>query len=118
MTETWMRVVVYHAAPGAEPEAAAKYLRSSTSDTLALLEKQPGFRLGYWGHNPVSGEMSAVTYWETLDAIHRADPMLDKLHERRAEHGIRVISARNIRLFAVPVGPVWQQPPGLSDQDS
>jgi hypothetical protein len=110
VAETWMRVVIYQS-PDHDGGEAAAYLKSSTRETLRLLEKQRGFKLGYWGHNPVSREMAAVTYWDSLDAIHAADPLLDKLHEKRAEHGIRVTSARNMRLFALPVGPVWEDLP-------
>lgn len=109
-TETWLRLVIYRS-EGGNPAAGAEYLKSSTKDTLRLLEKQPGFKLGYWGHNPVVGEMAAVTYWDSLDAIHAAGPMLNKLHREREEHGVTVSSSRNVRLFAMPVGPVWQDPP-------
>jgi len=101
--ETWLRVVIYKSESDNDAEAAA-YLKSSTKKTLGMLEKQPGFKLGYWGHNPVAHEMSAVTYWDSLDAIKMANSLFEELHRERKEHGIAVASARNIRLFAIPVG--------------
>jgi len=100
MAETWMRVVIYRA-QNTEESAGAEYLKSSTRDTLRLLEGQPGFKLGYWGHNPTAGEMAAVTYWESLEAIHASGPVLAKLQSERDRQGISVASARNMRLMAL-----------------
>ncbi|MGQ0464325.1 MAG: hypothetical protein ACT4QG_03280 [Sporichthyaceae bacterium] len=105
--ETWLRVVIYKSETGNAAEQA-EYLKSSTQKTLRMLEKQPGFKLGYWGHNPVADEMSAVTYWDSLDAIKSADSVLTDLHRERREHGIAVASARNIKLIAMPAGGAWQ----------
>lgn len=110
-TETWLRVVIYKS-DGGDEATRAEYLKSSTKETLRLLEKQPGFKLGYWGHNPLAHEMAAVTYWDSLDAIKMAGSVLEGLQQERKEHGVTVASARNIRLFALPVGPVWENPPG------
>jgi len=104
MAETWMRVVIYRA-PEADDTAAAEYLKSSTKETLSLLEKQPGFKLGYWGANPNAGEMAAVTYWGTLEDIKAADSVLSELRAEREKHGITVASARNMRLLAMPALP-------------
>jgi heme-degrading monooxygenase HmoA len=100
MAETWMRVVIYRS-HSTEESAGAEYLRTSTRDTLRLLEGQPGFKLGYWGHNPSAGEMAAVTYWESLDSIRAAGPVLQKLQSERDRQGIRVTSARNMRLMSL-----------------
>jgi heme-degrading monooxygenase HmoA len=102
MAETWMRVVIYHAPDAAE---AADYLKSSTREALSLLEKQPGFKLGYWGANPDAGEMAAVTYWGTLEDIKAAAPVLDQLQAERERHGIKTVSARNMKLDAMPIPP-------------
>ncbi|HEY2833367.1 MAG TPA: hypothetical protein VGJ14_13155 [Sporichthyaceae bacterium] len=104
MAETWMRVVIY-CAPDADDAAAADYLKSSTKESLSLLEKQPGFKLGYWGANPAAGEMAAVTYWGTLADIKAAAPVLSELQADRERHGIKVSSARNMRLDAMPTPP-------------
>lgn len=100
MAETWMRVVIYRS-HSTEESAGAEYLRTSTRDTLRLLEGQPGFKLGYWGHNPSAGEMAAVTYWESLESIRAAGPVLQKLQSERDRQGIRVTSARNMRLMSL-----------------
>lgn len=104
MAETWMRVVIYRSVAGSDPHAA-DYLKDSTRDTVRLLEKQPGFKLGYWGHNHAAEEMAAVTYWDSLGAIKDATPVLSALHAEREQHGIRVTSARNMRLLAMPTVP-------------
>lgn len=109
-TETWLRVVIYKST--GDEAAGAEYLKSSTKETLRLLEKQRGFKLGYWGHNPIAGEMAAVTYWDSLDAIREAGSVLTSLQAEREQHGITVSSSRNVRLFALPVGPMWENPPG------
>jgi hypothetical protein len=99
--ETWLRVVIYRAENPNDP-AAVSYLKDSTTATLAMLEKRPGFRLGYWGLDPDEGTMAAVTYWTSLDSIHAAHAELDKLHTERAQHGITIESTQNVQLFAVP----------------
>jgi hypothetical protein len=100
-TETWLRVVIYRA-DDPNDQAAVNYLKASTTATLAMLEKRPGFRLGYWGLDPDEGTMAAVTYWSSLESIHDAHAELDKLHSERAEHGITIESTQNVQLFAVP----------------
>jgi hypothetical protein len=99
--ETWLRVVIYRA-NDPNDQAAVHYLKQSTTATLAMLEKRPGFRLGYWGVDPDEGTMAAVTYWTSLESIHSAHTELDKLHGERAEHGITIESTQNVQLFAVP----------------
>jgi hypothetical protein len=99
--ETWLRVVIYRAEDPNNP-AAVTYLKASTTATLAMLEKRPGFRLGYWGLDPDEGTMAAVTYWTSLESIQNAHAELDKLHTERAEHGITIESTQNVQLFAVP----------------
>jgi len=99
--ETWLRVVIYRA-EDPNDQAAVNYLKDSTTATLAMLEKRPGFRLGYWGLDPDEGTMAAVTYWTSLDSIHNAHAELDKLHTERAQHGITIESTQNVQLFAVP----------------
>ncbi|HEY2832974.1 MAG TPA: hypothetical protein VGJ14_11165 [Sporichthyaceae bacterium] len=99
--ETWLRVVIYRANDAGD-QAAVSYLKDSTTATLAVLEKRPGFRLGYWGIDPDEGTMAAVTYWSSLDSIHRAHAALAMLDAERAQHGITVQSTQNLQLFAVP----------------
>jgi len=108
--ETWLRVVIYRAQDIDDP-AALDYMKESTTQTLAMLEGQPGFRLGYWGIDPDAGTMAAVTYWSSEDAIQRATAQLIRLHEQRAAHGISVESVHNVQLFSVPT-----LPPGTSGE--
>jgi len=100
-TETWLRVVIYRA-DDPNDQDAVNYLKTSTTATLAMLEKRPGFRLGYWGLDPDEGTMAAVTYWTSLESIHDAHAELDKLDTERAQHGITIESTQNVQLFAVP----------------
>jgi hypothetical protein len=102
--ETWLRVVIYRARNIGD-EAALEYMKESTTQALAMLEGQPGFRLGYWGIDPEEGTMAAVTYWSSEDAIQRATVQLIRLHEQRATHGISVESVQNVQLFTVPTLP-------------
>ncbi|HZE66030.1 MAG TPA: hypothetical protein VE081_05325 [Sporichthyaceae bacterium] len=99
--ETWLRVVIYRA-NDPNDQAAVTYLKRSTTATLTMLERRPGFRLGYWGLDPDEGTMAAVTYWSSLESIHDAHSELDKLHAERADHGITIESTQNVQLFAVP----------------
>src|SRR5437016_3767701 len=97
--ETWLRVVIYRADDPNDP-AAVTYLKRSTTATLAMLERRPGFRLGYWGLDPDEGTMAAVTYWSSRDAITRASASLNELHAERAAQGLVVHKAHNVQLFA------------------
>jgi hypothetical protein len=76
----------------------ADHLRSTTGDALAVLKAQDGFRVGYWGHDPVGGAMAAVTYWDGLEYIEKAQGELDRLHQQRAEHGA-IADVLNLQLL-------------------
>jgi hypothetical protein len=104
--ETWLRVVIYRANDPTD-DAAVKYMQESTAATLAMLENQPGFRLGYWGLDPEEGTMAAVTYWNSESAIASALGELGKLHQERASHGITIESTQNVQLFTVPAIAMW-----------
>jgi heme-degrading monooxygenase HmoA len=99
VSETWIRIVIYKADDPSDP-ANVEYMRKSVQDVVRLLEKAPGFQLGYWGNNSVEGRMAAVTYWSSKDAIEKASASLAQLHQERAERGIRVERAHNVQLFA------------------
>lgn len=98
---TWLRVVLYRPQHPEDP-AALEYLRSSTTSALQMLDSRDGFRIGYWGHDPVTKAMAAVTYWDSLDAIRAAGPDLERLHAERLEHGIETSTVANLELFRVP----------------
>lgn len=102
----WLRVVLYDPQDGKDAEAVA-HLRASTHDALRMLKRQPGFRVGYWGHDPVVGTMAAVTYWGGLGYIKRAGAQLERLHAQRGEHGSAVSDVLNLQLLhtdATPLG--------------
>jgi heme-degrading monooxygenase HmoA len=98
MPAPWMRVVTYRSIARSDP-GAADYLESTTADTLRLLERQPGFQGGYWSRDYSTEELVAVTYWDSVDAITDAEPVFDALHAEREQHGIRVVSARNMQVL-------------------
>jgi len=97
-----MRVVVYRSIVPSDP-GAADYLESTTADTMRLLEQQPGFEQGHWARTYGTDEITAVTYWDSLDAITAAEQALAGLQEQREQNGITVTSVRNMRLLDVPV---------------
>jgi heme-degrading monooxygenase HmoA len=96
----WLRVALYR--PERSEDECAEYLRTSTRAAIDMLERQPGFRAGYWGHDPVEGTMAAVTYWDGQDAIVAAGGELERLHRERWEHGVRTETIVNLRLFPAP----------------
>lgn len=96
--ETWIRVVTYESD---DPEAAEKYSTQTAQSAVRILEKIEGCTLGYWGQDPDTGEMAAVTYWVSKDAIEAALPQLRALHEERAKLGIKVSTAKNFLLRRV-----------------
>ncbi len=104
-SSNWLRVVFYDPQTGMDSEAV-RHLRASTDDALRMLKQQPGFRVGYWGHDPVVGTMAAVTYWGGLDYIRQADAQLELLHAERGEHGSDVSDVLNLQLFHATATPV------------
>lgn len=104
----WMRVAFYSASgTGADSPA---YLRDSSAATADMLRGQDGFRVAYWGHDPGSGVMGAITYWSSREAIEAAQPALDRLHAQRTSEGAAIGSALNLELLHVELpsasGPV------------
>jgi hypothetical protein len=59
----WLRVVIYK--PESSLDEATEYMRSGVRDVLARLRTLPGFGSGYWGEDPHTGTMAAVTYWRS-----------------------------------------------------
>ncbi len=98
--ETWLRVVTYKVDAG--DERAQTYLDSNLHDVLHILERQPGFQLGYWGRDVDAGTMAAVTYWSSRDAIDDAGYTLHQLQAEAASHGVHRMGVRIVRLLAVP----------------
>lgn len=109
MAETWLRVVIYRMSDG-DDQQRADYVKSITQNALRVLEKQPGFQLGYWGQNAAAGTMGAITYWDSLAAIEAAEPVLAGLQDERKQAGLALLSVRNIHLFALSAARAWEQP--------
>lgn len=97
----WLRVVRYRP-DKANDDSTIDYLKSSTESAVGVLRAHRGFRVGYWGHDPVDGAMAAVTYWDGRSAIEDAQSDLDRLHKERAEHGMSNESVLNLELL--PLG--------------
>jgi hypothetical protein len=97
----WVRIVRYRPERDAR-EDAVEYLRSTTATVYRVLRHQPGFRAGYWGHNPADGTMAAVTYWDGPEAIAGASSLFERLHRERRSHGITTQHIANLELFPVP----------------
>lgn len=116
----WLRVVFYDAESGKDAEAV-EHLRASTHSALRMLKQQPGFRVGYWGQDPVVGTMAAVTYWGGLDYIRQADAQLEQLHVERGEHGSEVSDVLNLQLFrteaAIAGSTGWLPRTGASEDE-
>ena len=100
----WLRVFFYTAEKSSN-ERIAGYLQNSTHQTLKLLKKQPGFRVGYWGRDRVEGTMAAITYWDSKGAIEAASPELERLHQARKEHGVASSGVVNLKLIRTEVRP-------------
>jgi hypothetical protein len=95
----WLRVAFYGTQDAGDAQSA-DYLRSSTRDAMAMLKQQAGFRVGYWGHDPVGGTMAAITYWDGLEEIVQAAPELQRLQQERREHGGTITEVLNLRLLS------------------
>ena len=98
VAETWLRVVTYRAEEPQE-QGIADYIRATGRGVVAMLEGMPGFQVGYWGEDPTTGTVTALSYWDSLDAIEAALPTLERLQTERARHGVIVQNATNIRLL-------------------
>lgn len=97
---TWLRVVTYKVDSG--EGRAENYMRHNVEECLHVLEKQPGFQLGYWGRDLDEETVTAVTYWKSRQAIDTAAPTLHQLQAEAAAHGVHRVDVRNVRLFPLP----------------
>jgi heme-degrading monooxygenase HmoA len=65
--------------PGLAPERIKATLEEFTEHLLPRLEREPGYR-GVWaGVDFTGGRAIAVTYWESLDAVHASDPVANEV---------------------------------------
>lgn len=86
----------------ADEERGLAYLRSSGPDSRALMQAQPGFRLGYAGRVQGTGWIASISYWGDTQALRDAEPLMAKLESDRAAYGITTESLRTLQLFALP----------------
>jgi heme-degrading monooxygenase HmoA len=64
--------------PGLAPERIKATLTEFTEHHLPKLEQQPGYS-GVWvGADYPGGRAIAVTYWESLDALHASDALANE----------------------------------------
>jgi hypothetical protein len=102
MTETCLRIVFYQAAD-TDPAADVEHLLADMIQALQVSAEQPGFQVGYWGRDPQSGLMAAITYWDDIAAIKAAGPTLERLRAQREAAGIHVVRTLNLQLFPASV---------------
>jgi heme-degrading monooxygenase HmoA len=65
--------------PGLAPERIKATLDQFKEKHLPLMEQQPGYR-GVWaGVDYTGGRAIAVTYWESLEALHASDALANEV---------------------------------------
>ena len=65
--------------PGLAPERIKATLQEFEDKHLPRFEQQPGYR-GVWaGVDFVGGRAIAVTYWESVEALHASDELADEI---------------------------------------
>lgn len=104
--ETWIRVVTYEGTSD-DAESQQKYMDFTAQTVVPLLQKTEGCTLGYWGEDPTSGLMAAVTYWSSRDAIDAALPTFAQFKEQREKLGMKQTSANNFSLARVSPFSAW-----------
>lgn len=96
--DTRLRIQYSHA----DDAAGLSYLRDTGAVARALMQAQPGFRLGYAGRIPATGAVAVISYWSSQEALDNAEPALATLQKERQKHGITDDTIRSFRLFALP----------------
>jgi hypothetical protein len=75
VTPMYARVTMF---PGLPPERIKATLEEFQQEQLPRLEQQPGY-CGMWaGVDYTGGRAIAVTYWETVDALHDSDKLANE----------------------------------------
>ncbi|MFZ0088891.1 MAG: hypothetical protein WAL63_05270 [Solirubrobacteraceae bacterium] len=65
--------------PGLAPERIKATLEEFTEQHLPKLEREPGYR-GVWvGVDYTGGRAIAVTYWDSLEALHASDAVANEV---------------------------------------
>ncbi len=73
--------------PGLAPERIRATLASFTENDLPRLEQQSGYR-GVWaGADYPGGRAIAVTYWESLEALHASEPIANEARAAAVTRG-------------------------------
>jgi hypothetical protein len=73
--------------PGLAPERINATLAEFTEQHLPKLEQEPGY-LGVWaGVDYTGGRAIAVTYWESLDALHASDALANEARAAAVSRG-------------------------------
>jgi len=103
MAESWLRIVTF-ALPD-DPNIDSDFVAASLSGSAAILRQQAGFKGAYWGESPADRTISAVMHWSSLDAIEASVPALRELTARRTNAGFHLLSAENIKLYAMYSDP-------------
>lgn len=103
---TWIRVALYTmdtAVDAATADAMRADLVERTDETVFLLRGAEGFRVGYWGMDPATGTLAAITYWTDRDAITANIGYLDAVHAVRATHGAVTGPVLNLQMLHADV---------------
>jgi hypothetical protein len=103
MAESWLRIVTF-ALPD-DPDINSDLVASSLAGSAAILKQQPGFKGAYWGESPADRTIAAVMHWSGLVAIESAMDALRTLTTRRTDAGFRLLTAENIKLYAMYSDP-------------
>ncbi len=101
VVQTQLRIHYSRLDPANE-EGGLDYLRSSGPASRALMQAQPGFRLGYAGRVQGSGLIASISYWSDTQALRDAETMMTGFETNRAEYGITTESKSTLHLFALP----------------
>ncbi|MEA2638562.1 MAG: hypothetical protein QOE18_1619 [Chloroflexota bacterium] len=65
--------------PGLAPERIKATLQEFTEHHVPKLEQEPGYR-GVWaGIDYTGGRAIAVTYWESIEALHASDALANEV---------------------------------------
>lgn len=105
--QTWIRVVIYDSE---SPASGEEYIKQTAQNVVRTLEKVPGCTLGYWGEDPETGKMAAITFWNSRESIEAARPTLATFAEERKKLGVEAVSEDNFLIRPVSPLTMWDRP--------
>ncbi len=73
--------------PGLAPERIKATLEEFRELNLPKLEEQSGYRGVWCGVDFTGGRAIAVTYWESLEALHASDPVANEVRAAAVTRG-------------------------------